>query len=102
MSGHYELGREMGRGWHQQSDMGERGPLHDALIYKYSHGRPDCGWSSGSLECLPEEVLRVFSWLENGFLMFASCGHILRNESPGPSAQPLVGSGDRTFLQSYS
>ncbi|MCH2202015.1 MAG: sulfatase-like hydrolase/transferase [Fuerstiella sp.] len=53
--GHYELGRGIGRGWHQQSDMGEHGPLYDALNFKYSHGRPDCGWSCGSLDCLPEE-----------------------------------------------
>ena len=54
-AGHYELGRGLGRGWHQQSDLFERGPLHDALTDKYSHGRSDCGWSCGSLDCTPQE-----------------------------------------------
>jgi len=53
--GHYELGRNLGRGWHEQSDLWEMGPLLDATNFKYSHGRTDCGWSSGALDCKPEE-----------------------------------------------
>ena len=54
-AGHYESGRGMGRGWHQQSDLFERGPLHDSLMDKYGQGRSDCGWSCGSLDCTAEE-----------------------------------------------
>lgn len=54
-AGHYEMGRGVGRGWHYQSDLFERGPLHDALTFKYTHGREDCGWSSGALACTADE-----------------------------------------------
>ena len=54
-AGHYEMGRNLGRGWHEQADLWEVGELHDTLKFKYAHGRSDCGWSSGRLECGAEE-----------------------------------------------
>ena len=50
-AGHFEQGRDLGRGWHVQADLREAGELHEALEYKYSHGRSDCGWSAGGLNC---------------------------------------------------
>ena len=54
-AGHYEMGRNLCRGWHEQTDLWEVGLLHEALTLKYSHGREDCGWSAGGLNCRPEE-----------------------------------------------
>jgi arylsulfatase A-like enzyme len=54
-AGHFEFGRNFSRGWHEQVDLFERGALGKALEFKYAHGLPDRGWSSGALECTPEE-----------------------------------------------
>ena len=55
-AGHYELGRHLGRGWHEQTDLRSAdGGLDDALALKYAQGRADCGWSSGALDIPIEE-----------------------------------------------
>ena len=55
VSGHFEQGRNLSRGWYEQVDLREPGPLARALETKYSHGRKDVGWSCGAIECPPEE-----------------------------------------------
>ena len=55
VAGHYEQGRNLSRGWHEQADLWEKGPLLDSLNFKYAQGRSDCGWSAGPLDCKPEE-----------------------------------------------
>ena len=51
VAGHYELGQNLGRGWHEQADLFARGGgFGEALDHKYSSGRGSCGYSSGSLD----------------------------------------------------
>lgn len=52
--GHYELLRNLGRGWHEQVDAREYGPLQKAYYRKY--GTPgEFGWSAGPTPCTAEE-----------------------------------------------
>ena len=55
VSGHFEQGRNLSRGWYEQVDLREPGPLARALETKYSHGRKDVGWSCGAIDCSPDE-----------------------------------------------
>lgn len=54
VAGHYEHDRELTRGWHEQIDFREDGPVADAFQRWYSHGDSEVGWSSGTLEYPPE------------------------------------------------
>jgi len=53
--GHYEQSRNLTRGWHEQIDMNQPGPLQEALKVKYSGGRRDVAWSAGGCDCDAEE-----------------------------------------------
>ncbi len=47
--GHYEAARNLNRGWHEQSDLGEPGPLYHAFAKRMALGRRDVGWSCGTV-----------------------------------------------------
>lgn len=49
-AGHYEPERNLGRGWHEQSPMHERGPLMDSWQVHIRSGRKDVAWSSGAID----------------------------------------------------
>ncbi|NRB16357.1 MAG: sulfatase-like hydrolase/transferase [Rhodobacteraceae bacterium] len=49
-AGHYEPERNLGRGWHEQSPMHERGPLFNSWMAHIQSGRRDVAWSSGTIE----------------------------------------------------
>lgn len=49
-AGHYEPERNLGRGWHEQAPMHERGPLYESWKSHISSGRKDVAWSSGAID----------------------------------------------------
>jgi arylsulfatase A-like enzyme len=49
-AGHYEPERNLGRGWHEQAPMHERGPLFESWMQHIRSGRKDVAWSSGSID----------------------------------------------------
>jgi arylsulfatase A-like enzyme len=55
--GHYEENRNLCRGWHEQVPMKEAGPVREAFQRLVTSGRKDVGWSSGAIDCTPEEGL---------------------------------------------
>ncbi|MBO9604526.1 MAG: sulfatase-like hydrolase/transferase [Paenibacillaceae bacterium] len=57
IAGHYETNRNINRGWHEQSDIREAGPLYDAWAHFANHGRRDVGWSSGGIDTPPDKGL---------------------------------------------
>lgn len=52
--GHYELPRNLGRGWHEQVDEREYGPLQQAYRCKYDVPG-QFGWSAGPTPCTAEQ-----------------------------------------------
>ncbi|MDW7657464.1 MAG: sulfatase-like hydrolase/transferase [Bacillota bacterium] len=48
--GHYERTRNLTRGWHEQVDFNEPGPLYHTWHHAHQHGRSDVGWSSGQID----------------------------------------------------
>lgn len=50
VAGHYEPERNLGRGWHEQSPMHERGPLFTSWMEHIRSGRKDVAWSSGAID----------------------------------------------------
>lgn len=50
VAGHYEPERNLGRGWHEQVPMHERGPLYESWLAHLRCGRKDVGWSSGAID----------------------------------------------------
>lgn len=54
-AGHYEPERNLGRGWHEQSPMHERGPLMESWQAHIKSGRKDVAWSSGAIDCEASE-----------------------------------------------
>lgn len=48
VTGHYEMNRNLSRGWHEQSSFIERGPLSNAFTAWMQQARRDVAWSSGS------------------------------------------------------
>lgn len=55
VAGHYEPERNLGRGWHEQVPMHERGPLYESWRAHLTCGRRDVAWSSGSIDCEAED-----------------------------------------------
>ncbi|HHW31583.1 MAG TPA: sulfatase-like hydrolase/transferase [Clostridiaceae bacterium] len=53
--GHYERSRCLDRGWYEQADFNDSGPLYNAWYNLHQHGRKDVGWSSGGMDVSPEE-----------------------------------------------
>ena len=47
VAGHYEPQRNLSRGWHEQTEFLERGPLQKSFMAQVSGARADVGWSSG-------------------------------------------------------
>jgi arylsulfatase A-like enzyme len=55
VAGHYESERNLARGWHEEVSHDDMGKIRKSLQFWTSHGRRDVGWSSGQLECAPED-----------------------------------------------
>ena len=55
VAGHYEPERNLGRGWHEQVPMHERGPLYESWRAHIDCGRKDVGWSSGTIDIDAED-----------------------------------------------
>jgi len=55
VAGHYELSRNLSRGWHEQVNFREPGPLLNSYLTLRNSGRRDVGWSAGGLGCSAEE-----------------------------------------------
>ncbi len=70
-AGHYEPLRNLDRGWHEQSDMSEPGPLYQAWNKHMNLGRRDVGWSSGKIDVSDDQghsallTNRVIRMLDN-------------------------------------
>lgn len=47
VAGHYEPQRNLSRGWHEQTEFLERGPLQKSFFAQVSGASPDVGWGSG-------------------------------------------------------
>ena len=55
VTGHYEHGRNLTRGWHEQVSHQNWGPLARSVIAWISAGRRDVSWSAGGLNCTAQE-----------------------------------------------
>ena len=74
VAGHYEPQRNLSRGWHEQVEFLERGPLHKSLLAQVSGARPDVGWSAGGFgetaaegnsALLTDRLIRMLEQIEN-------------------------------------
>ena len=50
VAGHYEMNRNLNRGWHEQCSFQERGPLWDSFRAWIQAGRKDVAWASGATD----------------------------------------------------
>ena len=74
VAGHYEPQRNLSRGWHEQAEFLERGPLQKSFLAQASGARADVGWSSGGFgetakdgnsSLLTDRIIRMLDQIES-------------------------------------